>query len=143
MSEQTKKISPALQTVIDFSKAVREMSPKTTNKDGKEVNEYWVSKMTMEPRHNDPDKKDAVVNLNNHQGESIKFKLSGNGNMINATYFNSNNKDENGKSQVVFLGKDLNKLADVAQDKNLIAMASQMDWTKVKTQEQEQDTIEM
>ena len=146
MSEETKKISPVLQAVIDFSTKIRETSPKTA--EGK--NEYYTSKLTYEPRYKEPGKKDPVFTLSNHHNESIKFKMSYQGNLINATYFNRNVKDENGKSQVVFVGKDFAKLSEVVQDKGLAAMASNMSWEKVPAKEtvepeieQETDDIEL
>lgn len=145
MSEE-KKISQVLQAVIDFSTAVRESSPKTS--EGK--NEYYCSKLTYEPNFRNPKIKTPVFTLSNHQGEFIKFKLSYHGNLVNATYFNRNEKNENGKIKSVFVGKDFEKLKETVQDKGLADMASKISWEKVPVKEtsvqeteQEVDDIEI
>ncbi len=128
---------PVFDSVKAFSEDVRAQTPKTA--EGK--NEYYLS----ETKKSEYDRKDGShvveynVSLRNHNQEEIRFALTANGVMKNATYLDWSS----GKPERTFLAKDIDKLDEVARSADLKEMAGLFNWDKAPAKEAEAEEVEM
>ena len=97
------------EAFLAISKAIREGSPKVTNKDGKEVNEYYIGKHYEKDDVNRENGKDfykhtfennngyrvsqSCLDVFNHSGERVTVKMNEEGRVLGYGYYNFETKD--------------------------------------------------